>query len=117
MSVRMERVYEAPDGGVRVLVDRLWPRGLKKEDAHLDRWAKDVAPSTELRRWFHGTQGDFEEFARRYRAELDAPQVRQELDELRRLAAGDADLVLLTAVKEPSHSHVSVLLERLEQSG
>ncbi|MFF0292123.1 DUF488 domain-containing protein [Kitasatospora sp. NPDC004615] len=116
MSVRVERVYEAPDGGVRVLVDRLWPRGLKKEDAHLDRWAKEVAPSTELRHWFHGPDGEYQEFARRYRAELDAPQAQDELDELRELAA-KGDLVLLTAVKEPSHSHVSVLLERLEQPG
>ncbi|MFD8481509.1 DUF488 domain-containing protein [Kitasatospora sp. NPDC059673] len=113
MSVRVERVYEAPNGGVRVLVDRLWPRGLKKEDAQLDRWAKELAPSTELRRWFHGPHSDYEEFARRYRAELDAPQVQGKLDELRELAA-KGDLVLLTAVKEPSHSHVSVLLERLE---
>ncbi|MFJ1791604.1 DUF488 domain-containing protein [Kitasatospora griseola] len=115
MSVRVERVYEAPDGGVRVLVDRLWPRGLKKEDAHLDRWAKEIAPSTELRQWFHGPQGEYGEFARRYRTELDAPQVQQELAELRELAQQD-DLVLLTAVKEPSHSHADVLLERLEQA-
>ncbi|MGW4380162.1 DUF488 domain-containing protein [Kitasatospora sp. NPDC004531] len=117
MSVRVERVYDAPDGGVRVLVDRLWPRGLKKQDAHLDRWAKEIAPSTELRRWFHSTPGEFEEFARRYRAELDAPQAQRELAELRELAAGDRDLVLLTAVKEPAHSHLTVLRERLEQSG
>jgi uncharacterized protein YeaO (DUF488 family) len=116
MSVRVERVYEAPDGGVRVLVDRLWPRGLRKEDAHLDRWAKEVAPSTELRRWFHGPEGEYREFARRYRAELDAPGVRQELAELRQLAAQD-DLVLLTAVKEPEHSHVEVLLEHLGGAG
>jgi len=116
MSVRVERVYQAPDGGVRVLVDRLWPRGLKKEDADLDRWAKDVAPSAELRRWFHSPQGEYEEFARRYRAELDTPDARDEVDELRELAA-KGDLVLLTAVKDPDRSHVSVLLERLEESG
>ncbi|KDN81746.1 hypothetical protein KCH_64660 [Kitasatospora cheerisanensis KCTC 2395] len=114
--MRVERVYEAPDGGVRVLVDRLWPRGLKKEDAQLDRWAKEVAPSAELRRWFHGPQGEYEEFARRYRAELDDPEVQDELAELRELAES-GELVLLTAVKEPSHSHVTVLLERLGQSG
>ncbi|RKE22486.1 uncharacterized protein YeaO (DUF488 family) [Streptomyces sp. TLI_171] len=112
MSVRVERVYGAPDGGVRVLVDRLWPRGVRKEEAELDRWAKEVAPSNELRRWFHGPEGEFEEFARRYRAELDAPEVQVELAQLREVAA-TADLVLLTAVKEPAHSHVSVLLERL----
>ncbi|MFD8598141.1 DUF488 domain-containing protein [Kitasatospora sp. NPDC059646] len=116
MSVRVERVYEAPDGGVRVLVDRLWPRGLTKEDARLDRWAKEVAPSAELRRWFHGPHGEYGEFARRYRTELDAPQAQEQLAELRELAAS-GELVLLTAVKEPTHSHVAVLLERLGQSG
>ncbi|WP_285732642.1 DUF488 domain-containing protein [Kitasatospora phosalacinea] len=110
MSVRVERVYEAPDGGVRVLVDRLWPRGLRKEDAQLDRWAKAVAPSTELRRWFHGPQGEYREFARRYRAELEAPDAQRELDGLC-AAAGSGELVLLTAVKEPARSHAEVLLE------
>ncbi|MEV4558696.1 DUF488 family protein [Kitasatospora sp. NPDC049285] len=114
MGMRAQRVYEPPDGGVRVLVDRLWPRGLSKEDARLDRWAKRVAPSNELRRWFHGPQGEFGEFARRYRAELDAPEAEPELAELRALAAA-GELVLLTAVKEPAHSHVSVLMERLAE--
>ncbi|WP_033212257.1 DUF488 domain-containing protein [Kitasatospora phosalacinea] len=110
MGVRVERVYEAPDGGVRVLVDRLWPRGLRKEDAHLDRWAKEVAPSTELRRWFHGPEGEYREFARRYRAELEGPDARRELDELCE-SAGGGELVLLTAVREPERSHAEVLLE------
>ncbi|GAA2114939.1 DUF488 family protein [Kitasatospora saccharophila] len=110
VGVRVERVYEEPDGGLRVLVDRLWPRGLRKEDAHLDRWAKEVAPSTELRRWFHGPDGRYPEFVRRYRAELEGPDARRELDGLCE-AAGSGELVLLTAVKEPGHSHAEVLLE------
>ncbi|MFE1322330.1 DUF488 domain-containing protein [Kitasatospora phosalacinea] len=110
MGVRVERVYGEPDGGVRVLVDRLWPRGLRKEDAQLDRWAKEVAPSAELRRWFHGPEGAYPEFVRRYRAELEAPGAQRELDGLC-ASAGSGELVLLTAVKEPGRSHAQVLLE------
>lgn len=69
-EVRIRRVYEQPDGGYRVLVDRLWPRGLAKADAELDEWCKDVAPSAELRKWFGHRAERFDEFAKRYRAEL-----------------------------------------------
>ena len=73
-TFRVKRVYEptAADDGYRVLVDRLWPRGVSKDDAHLDGWCKDVAPSNELRTWFHHEPELFEEFEQRYRAELDA---------------------------------------------
>ena len=71
-NVRVRRVYEEPEeqDGARVLVDRIWPRGLSKEKAHLDEWCKDVAPSTELRTWYGHDPARFEEFGRRYRAEL-----------------------------------------------
>jgi len=74
MGYVIKRVYEpaSDDDGFRVLVDRVWPRGVSKERAHLDLWDKDVAPSTELRRWYGHVPERFEEFARRYRAELDA---------------------------------------------
>lgn len=116
-DIRVRRAYEEPEAedGTRVLVDRMWPRGLAKDVARFDEWAKDVTPSTELRRWFHGPQGEFGEFRRRYLAELDEPGPAAGLRRLRDLA-DDGPMTLLTASKDPSHSHVSVLLERLRGS-
>lgn len=112
---RVKRVYgeAGPEDGVRVLVDRLWPRGISKERAELDEWAKDVTPSAELRRWYHAApQARYQEFAVRYAAELDGPEQQAGLAELRRRAAAST-VTLLTAVKDPEHSHVPVLLEGL----
>ncbi|MGW8762714.1 DUF488 domain-containing protein [Streptomyces sp. NPDC055815] len=116
-AVRVRRVYEdpSPDDGVRVLVDRLWPRGLKKTDAHIDEWPKALTPSTELRHWYHGPDGAYEEFCRRYEAELDAPEAAAALDRLRELAARET-VTLLTAAKDPSTSHTSVLRRALESA-
>jgi uncharacterized protein YeaO (DUF488 family) len=74
MTLRLKRAYETPEeaDGTRVLVDRLWPRGLSKENARIDYWAKEVAPSTELRQWYHRDPSRWEEFQSRYFAELDA---------------------------------------------
>ena len=69
-NVRIRRVYEPPDGGFRVLVDRLWPRGISKEKAGLDEWLKDLAPSTDLRKWFGHREERWQEFEQRYRGEL-----------------------------------------------
>jgi uncharacterized protein YeaO (DUF488 family) len=76
LDVRMRRVYDdlSPDDGTRVLVDRIWPRGLAKATARIDEWAKVVAPSTELRRWYGHDPSRFEEFRRRYQAELAEPE-------------------------------------------
>ncbi|GAA2748357.1 DUF488 domain-containing protein [Kitasatospora cinereorecta] len=114
MSIRVRRVYDPPEDGdgVRVLVDRLWPRGLRKEDAAIDEWPKALTPSTELRRWYHGPHAAHEEFVRRYEAELAAPEAAREADRLRALARSRR-LTLLTAVKDPEHSHAAVLAERL----
>ncbi|MFF2303584.1 DUF488 domain-containing protein [Streptomyces sp. NPDC058128] len=114
-SVRVRRIYEtpSPDDGVRVLVDRLWPRGLAKTDARIDEWPKALTPSTELRRWYHGPEGEYEEFRRRYEAELEAPDAAAALDRLRGIAAKEA-VTLLTAAKDPSASHTSVLLRALD---
>jgi uncharacterized protein YeaO (DUF488 family) len=72
MTLRVKRVYEAPspEDGTRILVDRLWPRGLSKEKAHVDFWLKEIAPSTELRKWFNHEPEKWDEFRRRYRHEL-----------------------------------------------
>ncbi|OKH98308.1 hypothetical protein A6A06_29405 [Streptomyces sp. CB02923] len=113
-EVRQRRVYEAPEGedGARVLVDRLWPRGVAKDAARLDEWCKDVAPSKELRTWYGHRAERYEEFAERYRAELAVPPAAEALDGLReRVAAGP--VTLLTATKEIELSHVTVLAEVL----
>ncbi|MHC0431755.1 DUF488 domain-containing protein [Streptomyces sp. O3] len=112
--IRVRRVYDPPrpDDGARVLVDRLWPRGVAKADAHVDLWPKEVTPSTELRRWFHGPEGTYDLFRRRYEAELTAPDAAAALERLRELAA-TGPLTLLTAVKDPAHSHTAVLVDHL----
>ncbi|MFE9738758.1 DUF488 domain-containing protein [Streptomyces sp. NPDC006477] len=117
-DIRVRRVYEepAPDDGVRVLVDRLWPRGLAKTDARIDEWPKPLTPSTELRRWYHGPEGDYEEFRRRYEDELAAPEAAAALDRLRDLANGQT-VTLLTAAKDPATSHTSVLRRALHPAG
>ncbi|RXS79238.1 DUF488 domain-containing protein [Streptomyces sp. TM32] len=115
-GLRVRRVYEAPEpaDGARVLVDRLWPRGLSKEDARLTEWCKDVAPSTELRRWY-GHQGErFARFAERYRAELAQEGAQRALERLRERAA-EGPLTLLTATKDVPSSHAAVLAEVLQE--
>lgn len=112
MTVQVRRIYDdAADGdGTRVLVDRVWPRGLRRDDARYDEWIKAVAPSTELRKWYGHDPERFDEFRRRYRAELDGSE---SLDRLRSLAA-DGTLTLLTATKDPEASQAAVLRELLE---
>ncbi|MBP3043493.1 DUF488 family protein [Arthrobacter jiangjiafuii] len=70
-GIRVRRIYEEPDGGYRVLVDRLWPRGVSKEKAHLDEWLKELAPSTDLRKWYGHLQDRWDQFVQRYREELE----------------------------------------------
>ncbi|MFF4581728.1 DUF488 domain-containing protein [Streptomyces sp. NPDC001373] len=113
-NIRLRRVYDPPEpeaDGVRVLVDRLWPRGLSKEAAAVDEWPKAVTPSGELRKWFHGG-GSAEEFRRRYEAELAEPGAGAELERLRAMA-GTGPVTLLTAVRDPASSHAAILAEHL----
>jgi uncharacterized protein YeaO (DUF488 family) len=115
-DIRVRRVYEdpSPADGARVLVDRVWPRGLRKDAARLDEWAKDVAPSTELRTWYRHDPAKFDEFSRRYAAELGAPEAQQALTRLRALAA-DRPVTLLTATKEIDLSQATVLAGLLRE--
>ena len=108
--VRVRRVYDETQGGdgTRVLVDRIWPRGLSKDKAALDEWCKQVAPSPELRKWYGHDPERFAEFRRRYQAELDAGEQAAALAHLRELAS-DHPLVLLTASKELTISEAAVL--------
>lgn len=113
-NVRVRRVYEEPErgDGTRVLVDRIWPRGLTKARAALDEWCKNVAPSAELRKWYSHDPARFEDFGRRYRAELQDPPRAEALAHLRKLAK-DRQLTLLTATSQPEISEAAVLAELL----
>jgi uncharacterized protein YeaO (DUF488 family) len=113
-AVELRRVYDAPGGrdGYRVLVDRLWPRGVAKADLELDEWAKDVAPSTELRRWYGHDVDRFREFARRYRAELRQAPAAAAVDRLAEVARARR-LTLLTATRDVDHSGAEVLRRHL----
>lgn len=113
MKLRIQRIYDPDDTGaaLRVLVDRLWPRGLSKTEARVDLWAKDLAPSRELRQWFAHEEEKWPQFKARYFAELDgrAEAVQQVLAQLRSHGA-----VLLYASKEPRYNNAQALKEYLE---
>ena len=114
MSVmRLKRVYEdaSPEDGTRVLVDRLWPRGLTREAAKVDLWLKDLAPSDKLRHWFNHDPLRWPEFRKRYRAEL--AENSEDLETLRRLAAGNKPVTLLFAAKDSERNNAVVLREWL----
>ena len=115
-DVQVRRVYDPPDpdDGQRVLVDRLWPRGLSKQRARLDDWCKEIAPSNELRKWYGHDPDRYAEFARRYRAELGDPERAAALAHLRELA-GHGRLTLLTATKRSDISEAAVLADLLGQ--
>jgi uncharacterized protein YeaO (DUF488 family) len=111
----VRRVYDerSEADGRRVLVDRIWPRGLTKAAADLDDWCKAIAPSTELRQWYAHDPDRYEEFARRYRLELEEPARAEALARLREQAEGHT-VTLLTATKRPEISEAAVLVEILE---
>lgn len=112
MSVLVRRIYDDGPNGRRVLVDRIWPRGVSKEEADLDDWAKDVAPSNELRRWYGHDPARWQEFRQRYLDELEDDVRSAKLAEL--VAAADGKrLILLTSTKEVERSHASVLAEAI----
>ena len=113
-SPEVRRIYDDDVGapGYRVLVDRLWPRGIRKADANLDEWLKDAAPSTELRRWYGHDPERFTEFARRYRAELRRAPASGAVDHLLELAS-TRPIVLLTATGDVEHSGARVLHDHL----
>ncbi len=116
--IAVRRVYDdrSPSDGTRVLVDRVWPRGLTKEAAHLDEWLKDVAPSTALRTWYGHDPAKFAEFRRRYLTELAEPERAAALDRLRAWAR-KGPLTLLTATRDMEHSQAAVLADHLRDAG
>ena len=111
-QVRLRRVYDEPaaEDGTRVLVDRVWPRGLRKDQARVDEWSKQVAPSTELRKWYGHDPERFEEFTRRYRSELEDPDRAEALAGLRKLAR-EGTVTLVTATKAIEISQAAVLAD------
>lgn len=114
--VRVARVYDAVQAadGTRVLVDRLWPRGIRKDDPRIDIWCKEVAPSRELRSWYGHQQERFAEFRKRYLAELDDPAHRAAMAQLRKLASSGT-VTLLTASKAVEISDATVLAAELSR--
>ncbi|HET6502025.1 MAG TPA: DUF488 family protein [Amycolatopsis sp.] len=115
-NITYRRIYAevSPADGLRVLVDRVWPRGLRKENADVDEWMRDVAPSTELRRWYGHRPERFAEFRRRYRAELREPDRNRAARRLREIA-GHRDVTLLTATRDVDHSQAAVLTDWLRE--
>jgi uncharacterized protein YeaO (DUF488 family) len=115
-KVKIKRAYEPPEeeDGTRILVDRLWPRGVGKEEARLDQWNRELAPSSELRRWFGHKPSRWHEFSRRYRLEL--VRHAQALGELRRRARS-GPMTLVYAAKDEQHNHAVILQDILLSGG
>ena len=113
-TVHIRRVYDEPSAkdGRRVLVDRVWPRGVRKDELAMDEWAKDVAPSTDLRKWYDHDPERYEEFAERYRAELSTGDEAKALSRLREV---EGTITLLTATKDLELSHATVLRDLLAE--
>ena len=110
---KLKRAYDPAEktDGLRVLVDRLWPRGLTRERAAIDLWAKDLAPSSQLRAWWHHQPDEFEEFAQRYRAELDASDA---VAEFVARTASEPRITLVYAARNIERNHAVVLLDVLQ---
>ena len=115
MSLQLKRVYDEPsaDDGRRVLVDRVWPRGISKDAAHIDEWLPDLGPSRELRTWFGHDPARWGEFRKRYRAELDSADQRTRLAHLRDLASRH-DVTILYGAKDRAHNQAVVIAELLQ---
>jgi len=116
MPVAVKRVYAlvARSDGARVLVDRLWPRGLSKSEAALDEWLRDLAPSDELRKWYHARPEQWEAFGKRYLKELARPEALNDLQTLYQLAHKRKRLTLLYASKNETHNNAVVLKQLLD---
>lgn len=118
MDIKLKRIYEPYElsDGCRILVDRLWPRGIKKEVAKIDYWYKNVAPSSELRKWFHHQPVRFEEFRHKYLKELGTEEEKfQLIEEIRHLVRME-NITLLFAAKDKQYNHAIVLKEAIEKN-
>ncbi|RYG71783.1 DUF488 domain-containing protein [Lentibacillus lipolyticus] len=118
MAVRIKRIYEAADDddGVRVLVDRVWPRGVSKDAAQLNYWLKEVGPSSELRKWFGHDPDKYEEFKQKYEEELKSGKQQEALQQLKELAKdSEKQLTLLFAAKDETYNQANVLKDILDK--
>lgn len=116
MKVDIRRVYDAPEGdeGLRVLVDRLWPRGVRKDELQYDLWEKDIAPTPALRKWFGHSPERWEAFHDKYRKELAQPQVQERLKAIVK-EAGKRKITLLYGARDPDHNHALILAEAIRK--
>lgn len=119
MSLKIERIYTKPADldGYRILVDRLWPRGISKVNAHLDTWMKEIGPSTELRKWFNHEPAKYPEFKTRYLAEIKANPITAEFVQLVATQLKTTSVILLYGAKDEQHNQAVVLAEYLQQNG
>jgi uncharacterized protein YeaO (DUF488 family) len=115
--IKVKRVYEGKESGdgVRILVDRLWPRGLRSADAGIDEWMKEIAPSDGLRKWFAHDPGKWSEFKRRYEEELSAPEKSKPLERIAKLAAR-GNVTLLYGAKDTERNNAKVLEELIARA-
>lgn len=117
MAIKLERIYTKPADldGYRILVDRLWPRGISKVNAHLDLWLKEVGPSTELRKWFNHDADKFPEFKQRYLKELQDKDAYQQLLTTVKEQSANGNVILLYGAKDPDHNQAVILQEQLSK--
>ncbi|MCF6410805.1 DUF488 domain-containing protein [Pseudalkalibacillus salsuginis] len=115
MEIQLKRIYESKSekDGQRILIDRVWPRGISKEKADLDVWLKEIAPSTDLRKWFGHVPERFEKFKEQYKKELDHDEEKQEAVEKLRSYLNQGKVTLLYSAKNEKHNHAIVLKEYL----
>ncbi|HIX35406.1 MAG TPA: DUF488 family protein [Candidatus Limosilactobacillus merdigallinarum] len=117
LAIKLERIYTKPADldGYRILVDRLWPRGISKVNAHLDLWLKEVGPSTELRKWFNHDADKFPEFKQRYLKELQDNDAYQQLLTTIKEQSTNGNVILLYGAKDPDHNQAVILQEQLSK--
>lgn len=117
LAIKLERIYTKPADldGYRILVDRLWPRGISKVNAHLDLWLKEVGPSTELRKWFNHDADKFPEFKQRYLKELQDNDAYQQLLTTVKEQSANGNVILLYGAKDPDHNQAVILQEQLSK--
>ena len=118
LGINVKRIYEdaKSDDGIRILVDRLWPRGVSKDDAKLDEWLKDIGPSTELRKWFNHESAKFVRFKKRYKEELKNGDSKESFEKLKKIVTDheDQQVTLLFGAKNETENQAVVLKEMLD---
>lgn len=117
MSIKLKRIYEEParNDGTRILVDRLWPRGISKEKAKLDHWLKEIGPSDDLRNDFHHEDLSFEKFKKKYLEELKSSEQKEAFDELKKIADKEKQITLLFSAKNEEENQAVILKDKIKR--